>query len=378
MSGIRVLAFKLNDAPRMLSSTEEIEESIERGQITAETEVTLYLDDGSKRYAVARQHAQLAGYFIAPETPVEAVPTPAAPAAPPAPPPTAVEVPGTDADCEDNEDESGEPESPLPEEDYRSIYRQPKAAANSGDFKKYVGFGVATLVAVLLLRQCTDDVPTDGGDAAAQGSEAVAAADAVASGENAMQTPAEALDTSSVGDFRLLRESPLFVSPNGLAGPSLRTGTKVFVAGTVDGFAKVSDEEGRQGYMRWSDINGNPYLTERYRLNFNNRCSVPKTFLLIWHQNGTWYTNGSQILTIGAGEFTNLYNTIGEERNEIILDRLELYYRPLPRGSESYSEIRPTSERTVVIDGTEEKMLAAIPEVTNSENVTVTFDGSAC
>ena len=389
MSGIRVLAFKLNDAPRMLSSAEEIEEAIGRGQITAETEVTLYLDDGSKRYAAARQHAQLADYFSAPEPPVDAVSTPAAPVAPPAPPPAAVEVAASDAtppvdhdaardDNEDESDESDEPVSPPHEEDYRSTYRQPEAATDSGGVKKYVGFGVAALVAILLLRQCTGDVPTDGGDTAAQGSEAVAAADAALPAEDAAATPAEALDTSSAGEFRLLRDSPLLASPNGAAGPSLRTGAKVFVAGTVDGFAKVSDEDGRSGYMSWSDINGNPYLTERYRLNFNNRCNVPKTFLLIWHQNGAWYTSGNQTPTIGAGEFTTLNNTVDGVRSEIVLDRLELYYRPLPRGLGGYSEIRPTSERTVVIDGNEEKMFPAIPEITDSGNVTVTFDGSAC
>lgn len=72
MPNIKVLAFQHRDVPRMLSSEAEIAAAIDNGLIAADTAVTLYLDNGQRRFDSAAAHAELAAYF-----PAAAVPEPA-------------------------------------------------------------------------------------------------------------------------------------------------------------------------------------------------------------------------------------------------------------------------------------------------------------
>ena len=72
MPDIKVLAFQHRDVPRMLSSEAEIAAAIYDGLIAADTAVTLYLDNGQRRFNSAAAHAELAAYF-----PTAAAPEPA-------------------------------------------------------------------------------------------------------------------------------------------------------------------------------------------------------------------------------------------------------------------------------------------------------------
>lgn len=68
MSRIKVLAFESNGVPKMLSDDAEIAQAIANGDVVRDTSVTLYLDDGERRFGPAGTHPELQPWFPEPVT----------------------------------------------------------------------------------------------------------------------------------------------------------------------------------------------------------------------------------------------------------------------------------------------------------------------
>lgn len=81
MPRINVLAYESNGIPRMLSTEAEIVDAILRGDIAPDTSVTLYLDDGERRFGPADTQPELSDHFATSELGVTADGISTAPAA---------------------------------------------------------------------------------------------------------------------------------------------------------------------------------------------------------------------------------------------------------------------------------------------------------
>ena len=176
---------------------------------------------------------------------------------------------------------------------------------------------------------------------------------------DAPQVADNALDTSTAGDFTLIRNTALLSSPGGSTIKNLRLGRKVFVAGTLNGYAQVTDEDGAAGYVDWEAINGNPYLDQDYILVLENQCANRRRFVLFFRQNGTWRNNSSQVVDLNPYFSTPVSN---DPNQNVMIDSLEMYYFPLNPNSPR-PRISTISEREIRVNGRYEKMTAMIPRI---------------
>lgn len=157
----KVLSFEHNGVPRMLSSLEEIERAIERGEIIADTPVTLYFDSKDRRFAPAAEHAQLARFFVmdAPEPQPDPEPQPsnaiATPAASPAPDveETAQATPPNDGardEPRDSPPDAGAADDPgQPEVVEEPASDAPPILPPSAEKKPNVAWGCVSLLGIL-------------------------------------------------------------------------------------------------------------------------------------------------------------------------------------------------------------------------------------
>ena len=224
---------------------------------------------------------------------------------------------------------------------------------------KFVYFGLAGLVAVVLLLMVLgsgDDAPEDATagaddyDYPADGSE-----EGVADNSKVPQ-----LDRSTVGEFRTLRPTALMSSP-GNVRYTLTIAHKVYVQGTADGqLAYVTDESGNEGYVRWSDINANPFDTNEYNLVFSNSGSETRYFFMTYRVEGRWYWVR---FTLAPFERNYVFAMNGRT---VEIDTLEAYYFQVTNG-QNLNRVSWHSTREVYYDNEVRLMTPLIPEISGSQ-----------